>query len=426
MKHVISDKFHQLTNKLIPGGVNSPFRSFHEVGGKAIFMKSGLGAIIKDVDDNEYIDYVGAWGPLILGHRPQTIIMALNDITDKVMVTGAPHELEYELAFQLNKLMPSLEKIRFVNSGTESCMSAIRLARGYTKRDYVMMFEGGYHGHLDITLVSENHQSSTGIPDNVKVNTVMAKYNDIDSVELLFKKHANKIACVIIEPVAGSMSVIEANHEFLHKLRQICTQQKAILIFDEVLTGFRVALGGSQSLSGVKPDLTCLGKILGGGMPIGAYGGKAQIMDNLMPLGLVYQAGTFSGNPLSMACGKAVLNALSEDGVYEYLEDMTHIFASNLTQFCQSKNYPVHIQRVGSMFSIIFSANPVLNYADSLMIDTTKFAQFFHYLLDRGIYLPPSAVDAACISKAHKLEHIEKTLEVCYKALSNIYNLSTS
>ncbi len=421
MIHKKSHDLFSLIENLIPGGVNSPFRSFNEVGGQALFMSYGQGSSITDIDGNEYIDYVGAWGPLILGHRPSCVIKALHSIVENVMVTGAPHILEYEFALKITQIMPSIAKIRFVNSGTESCMSALRLARGYTGRDLVLMFEGGYHGHIDITLASYNHQSSEGIPANVKGNTLMARYNDIESVAELFKKFKDKIAAVIIEPVAGSMSVVKADLQFLKDLRQICFDNNTVLIFDEVLTGLRLALGGAQGLYNIEPDITCLGKILGGGMPIGAYGGRADIMDYLMPNGQVYQAGTFSGNPLSMACGLAIVGELQNPDIYRKLENLGHYFENEFNSFCKKMNYPVLMQRVGSMFSITFSSKAVFNFADSEFIDKDKFAEFFHKVLAQGVYLPPSAYDAACFSYAHSDNDIAKTLEIFKTALKEIF-----
>ncbi|HEY9784571.1 MAG TPA: glutamate-1-semialdehyde 2,1-aminomutase [Candidatus Obscuribacterales bacterium] len=406
---------------IIPGGVDSPFRSFHEVGGHTIFFEKARGSRLIDLDGNEYIDYLGAWGPAILGHCPEKVVEACKKAIENGSVFGAPHLFELELAQLVIDAFPSLDSIRFVNSGTEAVMSALRLARGFTGRDIVIMFEGCYHGHSDVVLSSTGHCSSTGIPEVTAQKTVLARFNSVTSVEECISKYKGQIAAIIVEPVAGSMGVIPPAPGFLDCLRKLSTDNDILLIFDEVLTGLRIALGGAQSLYGVRPDLTCFGKALGGGMPIGAYGGRREIMDHLQPLGQVYQAGTFSGNPVTMAGGIEIVKLLADDQIYERLEKRSRQLFEGVGELIQKQGLPVQLQRVGSMFSIIFAERPVRNYQDSLLIDNKRFAQFFHHLLDNGIYLPPSAVDAACLSEAHSEEEIEFTVEMMKRALAAVF-----
>lgn len=411
----------------IPGGVNSPFRSFHEVGGHTIFIESGEGSRAFDVDGNQYIDYVGAWGPAILGHGYRPLAQAVSDVIEKGPMFGAPHVLELELAKKLVQSVPSIEMVRFVNSGTEAVMSSIRLARGYTGKDLVVMFEGCYHGHSDSVLASSTHKHSTGIPELSSRNTITVPFNDLDALDRCLEKNDGNVAAVIIEPVAGSMGVVPPEPGYLQGLRDLCTKYGIVLIFDEVLTGFRVAFGGAQLLYDVQPDLTCFGKALGGGMPIGAYGGSAEIMNHLMPVGKVYQAGTFSGNPVTMRGALAILDALSDPDVYRVLEDRTHQLFVGLERAIREisnktgKDIPVKLQRVGSMFAIMFTKQQVRNFKDSLSIDAKLFAKFFHEVLDRGIMLPPTAVDAACVSAAHTAIDIEQTIEACDQALTKMF-----
>lgn len=411
-----SESLSNEISKVIPGGVNSPFRSFREVGGHTLFIEKGEGAFVFDVDGNKYIDYVGAWGPSILGHANEKVLKKIKRTLDKGALFGAPHTLELELAQKIIDMVPSVENIRFVNSGTEAVMSSIRLARGFTGKDKVIMFEGCYHGHSDSTLKTNKQNHSKGIPDSFGANTVEATFNDLNSVDKLFEKNKGEIACVIVEPVTGSMGVIEPEPDFLAGLRSLCTKYDAILIFDEVLTGFRVAYGGAQCLYNVKPDITCFGKLLGGGMPIGAYGGKKEIMDQLMPLGKVYQAGTFSGNPLSMAGGVATLELLNEPGVYDSLERQSNKLFQGLEgaldKVFQEADKPIRLVRVGSMFSILFAGHPVTDFNSSESIDEKLFAKVFQAMLTRGVYLPPSAYDAACLSTEHNDSVIEETIAV--------------
>lgn len=403
---------------VIPGGVNSPFRSFHEVGGNAIFLESGKGSRVKDIDGNEYIDYVGSWGPAILGHAPEVVIEQVKKTLDKGFLFGAPHILEIELAEKIIDALPSIDNVRFVNSGTEAVMSSIRLARGYTGKDKVITFEGCYHGHSDPTLATNKKVHSSGIPSNQNKNTIEAKFNDLTSVNDCLEKNQGEVAAVILEPVTGSMGVIEPEPGFLAGLKSLCTKYDALLIFDEVLTGFRLAYGGAQRLYDIEPDLSCFGKLLGGGMPIGAYGGKAEIMQHLMPIGKVYQAGTFSGNPLTMAGGVAILKELESGNHYEILESRSQLMFDGLKDKIEglerkhNKKADVQLQRVGSMFSILFAPKEVKDFKTSQAIDEEKFAIFFHSALNKGVYLPPTAQDAACVSVKHSESDIEETVEV--------------
>ncbi|MBS1997961.1 MAG: glutamate-1-semialdehyde 2,1-aminomutase [Cyanobacteria bacterium SZAS LIN-2] len=407
--------------QLIPGGVDSPFRAFIEVGGQAVFFTSARGSKLTDLDGNEYIDYLGAWGPAILGHCPPEVVQACQETLALGPVFGAPHSLELAMAESVIKACPNIEKIRFVSSGTEAVMSAIRLARGYSRREKIIMFEGGYHGHSDATLASNGHVSSGGIPGGSRAATLLARYNDLDSVRELFASNSDQIGTVIVEPVCGSMGVVVPEPGFLEGLRQLCDQHGAVLIFDEVITGFRLARGGAQELYNVKADLSCFGKALGGGMPIGAYGGNREIMQRLIPDGDVYQAGTFSGNPVTMAGGIATLAQLAQGDAYRLMEERAAALFAGLEPVIRQKHWPVQLQRVGSMFSILFAAAPVKNYQDSLTIDHQAFSHFFHDLLDNGVYLPPSGVDAACISAAHSPEDIEQTVKVMLTALDRIF-----
>jgi glutamate-1-semialdehyde 2,1-aminomutase len=416
----ISQQLVSEIKQFIPGGVNSPFRSFNEVGGTEIFFEHANGSYLFDVDGNKYIDYLGSWGPAILGHSHPQIIKAIENAVRKGNVFGAPHKLEIELAKQIMSIFNSIESIRFVNSGTEAVMSAIRLARGYTKRDYILMFAGCYHGHSDSVLSSRGHSSSAGIPESFSENTLLVPFNDLQSLKDCLTTFKGKIAAVLIEPIAGSMGVIPPQPEYLLGIKQLIQKidPEILFIFDEVLTGLRVALGGAQAFYDVKPDLTCFGKALGGGMPIGAYGGRKDIMDYLDPIGKVYQAGTFSGNPVTMASGIETINLLKEKNVYQYLDQLTQMLFDELTIFIRKHNLEIQLQRVGSMFSILFAPKPILNYEDSKLIKGKAFAQFFHRILDQGLYFPPSSVDAACLSHAHSSEDIEISIKVICQALN--------
>lgn len=407
--------------ELIPGGVNSPFRSFHEVGGHTIFFENAQGAILNDIDGNKYIDYLGAWGPAILGHSPPSVVKACQDAVAAGALFGAPCILEMEMAISVIRHFPSIEQIRFVSSGTEAVMSAVRLARGFTGCDVLVMFEGAYHGHSDSVLGSTTHQSSSGLLSATKERTVLTPFNDLERLEDTLRKHSGETAAVIIEPVCGSMGVVLPEPGFLQGVRKLCDQYEAVLIFDEVLTGLRVAKGGAQALYGVKPDLTTFGKALGGGMPIGAYGGHREIMDALMPIGDVYQAGTFSGNPVTMAGGIEILRLLDDDAVYEALESRTAQLFSGIGAIVEKRSLPIQLQRAGSMFAIVFSDKPVKNFEDSKRVDAERFAKFFHELLASGVYLPPSSVDAACVSAAHTAPNIDETIEKVAAAFKKVW-----
>lgn len=413
----LSERYSKELSQFVPGGVNSPFRSFREVGGHTIFFAKAKGSRVFDIDGNNYIDYLGAWGPAILGHSHPDIIEACRIALDNGPVFGAPHELELDMARAVIKAVPSMDKVRFVSSGTEAVMSAVRLARGYTQKNIVVMFEGGYHGHSDSVLASTTHQSSAGIPQSTAENTVLAQFNSLESLERALQENSGEVAAVLIEPVPGSMGVIAPEPGFLAGVRKLCDEHEVVLIFDEVITGFRLAYGGAQQLFNVRPDLTCFGKALGGGMPIGAFGGRASIMDKLMPDGDVYQAGTFSGNPVTMAGGIELLRLLSEPDVYPTLDERADQLVDGITAAAKKLSLHVQVPRVGSMFAVLFAEKPVRNYADSLNIDAEAYATFFHYLLQHGVYMPPSGVDAACVSYAHTPDDVETTIRVCERAL---------
>jgi glutamate-1-semialdehyde 2,1-aminomutase len=404
----------------IPGGVDSPFRTFAEVGGHTIFFNRASGSKLFDVDGNEYIDYLGAWGPAILGHCHPDVVTATQEAIAMAPVFGAPHELELAAAKALTRLIPSMQKVRFVNSGTEAVMSAVRLARGFKRRDLIIMFEGCYHGHSDSVLASRSHFSSAGIPANSAHNTLLVPYNDISALQAALHEHAASVAAVIIEPVAGSMGVIVPPVEYLQAVADACKKHDVLFVLDEVLTGLRVARGGAQALYEIAPDLTCFGKALGGGMPIGAYGGRAEIMDRLLPDGDVYQAGTFSGNPATLAATVRTLELLDDEAVYARMETRADQLFQGLARAADLAGIDVQLQRAGSMFSILFAPHAVCNYKDSLAIDPRRFGKFFHNLLNHGVYLPPSSVDAACLSAAHTEQDIEETIRVCADAFNTL------
>jgi glutamate-1-semialdehyde 2,1-aminomutase len=395
--------------EVIPGGNDSPFRGFDEVGGHTIFFNRAVGSRLYDIDGNEYLDYLGAWGPAILGHCVPEVVEACKSAIELGAVFGAPHELELAI--------PSIEKVRFVSSGTEAVMSAIRLARGFTRKEKIVMFEGGYHGHSDATLCSQGHQSSAGVPTETAQQTVLATFNDLESVSQVFTSYRGELAALVVEPVCGSMGVIPPDPGFLEGVNKLCKKEGVLFICDEVLTGLRLARGGAQSLYGIKPDITCLGKALGGGMPIGAYGGSAEVMNQLLPVGDVYQAGTFSGNPVTMAGGIATLKLLANPAVYKTLEERTAQLFEGLQAHIDKKSLPIQLQRVGSMFGIVFAPKPVRNWQDHRTIDAAAFAKFFHKIVARGVYMPPSSVDAACVSAAHSQSEIEQTVKIMCESL---------
>ena len=404
---------------VIPGGVNSPVRAFKGVGGTPVFIQKAQGAYIYDTDDKQYIDYVGSWGPMILGHNHPTILNAVLKAASNGLSFGAPTPSEIDLAELVCEIVPSIEMVRMVSSGTEATMTAIRLARGYTGRDKILKFEGCYHGHSDSLLVKAGsgaltlgQPSSPGVPEDFAKHTLTAEYNNLDSVKKHFAEFPNSIACVIIEPVAGNMNCIPPKTGFLQGLRELCNQYGALLIIDEVMTGFRVALAGAQSYYGVTPDLTTLGKVIGGGMPVGAVGGKKAVMEYLAPTGPVYQAGTLSGNPIAMAAGLACLAELKKPGNEQQLAEKTEKLCLGLKALAEKHHIPFVVNYVGGMFGIFFTEQKeVTSYAEVMKCDTEKFKVFFHKMLDLGVYLAPSAFEAGFMSLAHTDEDIAKTLE---------------
>ena len=410
---------------LIPGGVNSPVRSFRGVGGEPLFIQRGKGSHIWDVDGNEYIDYLGSWGPLILGHAHPDVVTAVQKAAAGGTSFGAPTEAELELAQLINNAMPSMEMVRLVSSGTEAGMSAIRVARAYTGRDKIVKFAGCYHGHADGLLVEAGFgavthgiPNSAGVPASYASETLIADYNDILSVERLFETYPGEIAGVIVEPVAGNMGVVSPGDGFLKGLRQITRGNGAVLIFDEVITGFRVAYGGAQSLYGVTPDITCLGKVIGGGLPVGAYGGRREVMEVVAPLGPMYQADTLSGNPLTVSAGIAVLKVLRQPGTYQRLEELGDRLEKGLKGATQSARTRVTVNRVGSMLTAFAHKGPVTSYADAQRANTIAYGQFFHAMLERGVYLAPAQLEAAFVSLAHTDEDIDRTIEAAESALA--------
>jgi glutamate-1-semialdehyde 2,1-aminomutase len=414
-----SQRLMHQAEQIIPGGVNSPVRAFGGVGGSPVFIQRAEGARIYDVDGNAYIDYVGSWGPMIAGHAHPKVIAAVQRAAQDGLSFGAPTAVEVQMAEKVQQLMPSIEMIRMVNSGTEAAMSAIRLARGVTGRDKIIKFEGCYHGHVDSLLVKAGSgaltfgtPTSPGIPASFAAETITLSFNDITEVEQAFEEHGEHIAAVIVEPVAGNMNCIPPAQGFLEGLRNQCDEYGSVLIFDEVMTGFRVGLGGAQGVYGIHPDLTIMGKVIGGGMPVGAFGGKRAIMEQIAPLGPVYQAGTLSGNPLAMAAGLATLDIISEVGFYEELGRKTTMLVDGLVRAAHSANITLSENHVGAMFGIFFSSeNPVETFAQVSACDIDLFRKFFHGMLERGVYLAPSAYEAGFVSAAHSDDDIQQTLD---------------
>lgn len=422
-----SELLFEEAKKYIPGGVNSPVRAFKAVGGTPPFISSALGSKIYDVDGKEYIDYVSSWGPMIVGHRHPRVIEALQKALTKGLSYGAPTEAEIELARMIVEAVPSIEMVRMVSSGTEATMSAIRLARGYTGRDKIIKFSGCYHGHGDFLLVKAGSGATTlgipdskGVPDDFARNTIALPFNNLEAVKRAVKAEASKIAAIILEPVPGNMGVVFPREGFLRGLQEICHETGIVLIFDEVMSGFRVAWGGAQSLYGVIPDMTCLGKIIGGGLPVGAFGGKKEIMENLAPLGPVYQAGTLSGNPLAVNAGLETLKILAQPGTYETLGKSSAYLVEEAKKLAQKTGVKTHISRVGSMFTLFFASQEVIDYDTALKSDTVAFSRYFHLMLKGGIYLAPSQFEANFISLAHSQENLDKTLEVMAKTLKEL------
>jgi glutamate-1-semialdehyde 2,1-aminomutase len=422
-----SEKLFAEALKFIPGGVNSPVRAFRAVGGSPFFVNRAAGCKIWDVDGNELIDYVGTWGPAILGHAHPKIISAVKAAAENGTSFGIPNPFEVTMAKLICELVPSIQKVRMTNSGTEACMSAIRLARGFTKRDKIIKFDGCYHGHVDSLLVKAGsgaltfgNPDSAGIPAAFTQHTIVAPFNDVDAVKEIFAANKNQIAGIIVEPVPGNAGLYLPQPGYLEFLRKITKANGALLIFDEVMTGFRLARGGAQERFGISPDLTCLGKIIGGGLPVGAFGGRAEIMDLLAPLGPVYQAGTLSGNPLAMAAGIANLEELNRKNKYALLEELGAQLAAGMCDAAKSAKIPVQLNSCGSMFCAYFTSEPVHNLADAMKGDRTRFAKFFHGMLDAGIYLAPSQFEAGFISTAHTAADIQKTIHAAAKILRGL------
>lgn len=419
--------FHR-AQQHIPGGVNSPVRAFKAVGGTPPFISKADGPYIFDVDQKSYIDYVQSWGPMVLGHNHPAIRKAVIEAAENGLSFGAPTEAEVTMAELVNKLVPSMEMLRMVNSGTEATMSAIRLARGYTKRNKILKFEGCYHGHADSLLVKAGSgaltfgvPSSPGVPADFAKHTLTVEFNNLESVATAFAQHPDDIACIIVEPVAGNMNCIPPVDGFLSGLRDICDQYNALLIFDEVMTGFRVALGGAQQKYAIVPDLTCLGKVIGGGMPVGAFGGKREIMECLAPLGPVYQAGTLSGNPIAMAAGLAALTAIQQDGLYEQLTENTKVLAEGFKTIAHKYGISMTVNYAGSMFGLFFTeVEKVTNYQQAINCNTQQFNQFYHGMLEHGVYLAPASYEAGFVSAAHTSDIIEQTLRIADKVLANV------
>jgi glutamate-1-semialdehyde 2,1-aminomutase len=425
-KHNRSKRLFEEAQHYLPGGVDSPVRAFKAVGGTPLFIKRGLGSRLYDEDGNEYIDYVGSWGPLILGHAPPRVVKAIKKAVECGSSFGAPTELETTLARLICEAMPSIEMLRFVNSGTEAVMSAIRLARAFTGRSKVVKFAGCYHGHSDGLLAKAGSgmatlgiPSSPGVPAAVTADTLVAPYNNLETAQKLFKDFASDIAAVIVEPIAGNMGVVLPQPGFLERLRSLTRQSGALLIFDEVITGFRVAYGGAQQLYKITPDLTCLGKIIGGGLPVGAYGGRRDIMGMVAPSGEVYQAGTLSGNPLAMTAGIETITILKESGTYQELDRKSALLGKGIIKAADKAGVNMQLPRIGSMFTVFFAKAPVTDYETASRADTKLYAKFFHQMLSQGVYLPPSQFEAAFVSIVHTDKDIQFTIGAAEKAFSS-------
>jgi glutamate-1-semialdehyde 2,1-aminomutase len=430
MKTSKSDKLFKRAKKVLPGGVNSPVRAFKSVGLNPLFIARAKNASLWDADGNRFIDYVGSWGPMILGHAHPAVIQALRQAARKGTSFGAPTELEVNLSELVTTLMPSVEMVRMVNSGTEATMSAIRLARAFTGRAKILKFEGCYHGHADAFLIKAGSGAMThgtpdspGVPMAVASDTLNARFNDIESVRELAGRHHGTIAAIIVEPVVGNMGCVPPGADFLKELRAVCDAEGIVFIMDEVMTGFRVALGGAQERFKIRPDLTTLGKIIGGGLPVGAYGGRREIMEMVSPSGPVYQAGTLSGNPLAMAAGYAQLSILSRQrSIYTRLDQRSMQLESGIRETLRSLGLGYQLNRVGSMFTLFFTERPVVDYDTAKSCDTNLFAKYFRTMLGRGVYLPPSQFEAAFVSAAHSEGDVERTLRACKYALSRIHS----
>jgi glutamate-1-semialdehyde 2,1-aminomutase len=428
MKTENSQRLFGRAQKSIPGGVNSPVRAFRSVGGTPRFMRSGEGAYLYDVDGNEYIDFIASWGPLLLGHAHGPVIQAIQNYATRSTSFGTPTELELDMAELIISMVPHVDLIRMVSSGTEACMSAIRLARGYTGRNKIIKFEGHYHGHADCFLVKAgsglatlNIQSVPGITPGVTQDTLSAKYNDLESVLRLTREHRGSIAALILEPLAGNMGCILPATGFLEGIREICDREQIVLIFDEVMTGFRLAPGGAQERFNIKADLVCYGKVIGGGLPVGAFGGSKEIMDHIAPVGKVYQAGTLSGNPIALAAGYTLLKELKENpSIYRELEEKTAYLCNGLRRALEDWGQPFVINQLGSMLSVHFSNQPVTDFTSALACSTEQFRTFFHSMLSRGIYLPPSAFESWFLNNALSRLDLDKTIAAAGESLKEI------
>lgn len=422
-----SEKLYARALTLIPGGVNSPVRACQSVGADPLFIDRAQGCLIVDADGNRYIDYIGSWGPMILGHRHPAVIEAVTTVLERGTSFGAPTDLEVQLAQMVIDAVPSVEIVRMVNSGTEASMSVVRLARGITQREIIIKFDGCYHGHADTLLVAAGSGVATlgipgspGIPESIAQHTLSLPYNDVDALTQAMAEKGDSVAAIIVEPVAGNMGLVPPQKGFLECLRQVCDRYGSILIFDEVMTGFRVAYGGAQSLYGVYPDLTCFGKIIGGGLPVGAYGGRHDLMSQVAPQGSVYQAGTLSGNPVAMAAGIATLEQIQKDGFYEALDQKAEQLLAGLENLARKADIPVQTQRVGSMLGFFFNDRPVHNFEDAKTSDVEKFSAFYKGMRREGIYIAPSQFEALFVSAAHETEHIEATLDAAERTLAEL------
>jgi glutamate-1-semialdehyde 2,1-aminomutase len=421
-----SEKLFAAASRILPGGVDSPVRAFKSVGGTPLFVVRGRGAEIEDADGNTYVDYVMSWGPLIHGHAPKGLLKALSAAAAKGTSFGAPTELETRLAQRVAMLMPSMERVRFVSSGTEAAMSAVRVARAATRRDRIVKFEGSYHGHADPFLVKAGSGAMTlgvptspGVPVAAAADTLLARYNDLDSVERIARENRGQVAAIVVEPIAGNMGLVPPRDGFLQGLRSLCDREGILLVFDEVISGFRAATGGAQQIFGVRPDLTCLGKIIGGGLPVGAYGGRAALMELVAPAGPVYQAGTLSGNPLAMTAGLWSLTELSP-GLYKHLARLGAELAAGLADAAREAGVPLQVNGFGSLLTPFFTDQPVRDYESALRADTAAYGRFFHAMLDRGIYLPPSQFEAWFLSGAHTSRHVAKTVKAAREAFKKV------
>ena len=419
-----SNKLFNRAINVIPGGVNSPVRACKSVGAEPVFIDHAQGCMIYDADGNGFIDYIGSWGPMILGHRHSAVIKAIASVLNRGTSFGAPTDLEIVLAEMVIDAVSSVDMVRMVNSGTEATMSAIRLARGVTGRDAIIKFDGCYHGHADTLLVEAGSGVATlgipgspGVPESFVAHTLSLPYNDIESVKKVMDEQGDKIACIIVEPVAGNMGLVRPVDGFLETLREVTEKSGSLLIFDEVMTGFRVAYGGAQSLYGILPDITCLGKIIGGGLPVGAYGGKREIMEHIAPHGPVYQAGTLSGNPVAMAAGIATLMQLKKPGFYENLDKKADLLATGLEKAAEKAGVKARVDRAGSMLGLFFTDRDVKNFEDAKTSDLDMFAAYYKGMLEKGIYLAPSQFEALFVSAAHEVEHIDKTIEAAEEVL---------